>query len=127
MTLELGFLWLAEVLMFSALGCFVRAFQVRRSDPALHQRLGKAGALTVFVGLLAVEVLARGLGWQFPLRSPTVLRIHIWVATVALVVLIALVVTGMRGPRRVHVRLWPLFFPLYVATVVLSLFAFKLW
>jgi len=127
MTLELGFLWFAEAVMFGALLLFVRAFQVRRSDQPLHQRLGKWGASLVITGLVALEVVARGFGWKFPVRSPTVLHVHIAVATAALVTLIALVWTGMRGPRRVHVRLWPLFFPLYVATLVLSLFAFKLW
>ena len=127
MSVELGFLWLAEVLMIGALGLFVRAFQVRRSDRALHQRLGKAGALLVFVGLLAVEVLARGLGWQFPIRSATMLHVHISVASLALLLLIALVWTGIRGPRALHVKLYLLFFPCYVATVVLSFLAFKLW
>lgn len=127
MTLELGFLWFAEVVMFGALLLFARAFQVRRTNQPLHQRLGKWGACLVFAGLVAVEVVARGLGWSFPVRSQTTLHVHIAVASVALVTLIALVWTGMRGPRRVHVRLWPLFFPLYVATIVLSLFAFKLW
>lgn len=127
MTLELGFLWLAEVLMGAALGLFVRAFQVRRTNQPLHQRLGKLGALIVFVGLVAVEVLARGLGWEFPIRSATMLRIHIWVASFALAVLALLVWSGIRGVRRLHVRLYLLFFPLYVATVVLSLCAFRLW
>lgn len=127
MSIELGFLWLAEVLMFGALGLFIAAFRVRRSDPALHQRLGKLGALIVFVGLLAVELVARGLDWEFPVRSATLLKVHILVATAALLVLIVLVFTGIRGPRRLHVRLWPLFFPLFVATNVLSLFAFRLW
>lgn len=127
MSLELAFLWTAEVLMIGALGLFVRAFQVRVSDRALHQRLGKLGALIVFLGLLAVEVLARGLGWEFPVRSAQLLRIHIWVASGALLLLIALVITGIRGPRALHVKLWPVFFPLYVATVVLSLLAFDLW
>jgi hypothetical protein len=127
MTRELAFLWLAELLMLVAFGVFVRAFQVRRSDRALHMRLGKLGALIVFVGLLAVELLARGLGWDFPIRSHRMLQIHIVVASVALVVLIALVVTGMKGPRALHVKLWPLFFPLYAATVALSWFAFDLW
>jgi hypothetical protein len=127
MSIELGFLWLAEVLMFTALGLFIAAFRVRKTDQARHQRLGKVGALIVFTGLLAVELVARGLDWRFPVRSPEALRVHIWVATAALLVLIALVVTGMRGPRRLHVRLWPIFFPLFVATNVLSLFAFRLW
>ncbi len=127
MTLELAFLWFAELLMISALFVFVRAFQVRRRNLALHQRLGKTGALMVLVGLLAVELLARGLRWDFPVRSPELLRIHIWVASFALVSLIALVVTGMRGWKRIHVRLYLVFFPLYVATIVLSLLAFDLW
>lgn len=127
MSLELGFIWFAEVVMFTALYLFVRAFQVRRRDLALHQRLGKSGALLVFVGLLAVEVLARGLGWEFPIRSESMLRIHIWVATLALAVLILLVVSGMKRWRALHIRLYLLFFPLYVATIVLSLFAFDLF
>ena len=127
MSLEQGFLWVAEAVMFVALGCFVRAFQVRRSDRALHMRLGKLGALLVLGGLIAVEVLLRGLGWEFPIRSRTILNVHIAVASVALLVLIALVVTGMRGPARIHVKLYVWFFPLYVATVALSLFAFDLW
>lgn len=127
MTLELAFLWFAEVVMFTALGCFLEAFRVRRSDNRRHQRVAKFGALLVFAGLLAVEVLARGLGWEFPVRSATTLRVHIWVASVALLLLVLLVWTGMRGPKSLHVRLWVFFFPLYVATVVLSLFAFELW
>ncbi len=127
MTLELGFLWFAEAVMLAALGCFVQAFRVRRSDQPRHQRLGKTGALLVIVGLIAVEVLARGLGWHFPVRSALMLHIHIGVASAALAVLIALVVTGMRGPKALHVRLYLFFFPLYLATVVLSFFAFRLW
>ena len=127
MTREQAFLWAAEALMFVALVCFVGAFQVRESDRALHMKLGKLGALIVFAGLIAVEVLLRVAGWDFPVRSRTMLHVHIVVASVALVVLIALVWTGMKGPRAVHVKLWPLFFPLYVATVVLSLLAFDLF
>lgn len=127
MTLEQGFLWVAEAVMFVALGCFVRGFQVRRSDRALHMKLGKLGALLVLFGLIAVEVVLRGMGWEFPIRSRTMLQIHIAVASVALLVLIALVVTGMRGPARLHVKLYAVFFPTYVATIALSLFAFELW
>jgi len=127
MTRELAFLWVAEILMLVALGCFVRAFQVRISNRALHMRLGKLGALIVFVGLLAVELLLRVAGWQFPIRSRTMLHVHIVVASVALAVLVALVWTGIKGPRALHVKLWPLFFPLYIGTVALSVVAFELW
>lgn len=126
MSLELAFLWVAEAVMFAALGCFFLGFRARRTDLERHKRLGKLGALLVLAGLLAVELVARVLGWEFPVRSEAVLRVHIRVASVALAVLIALVWTGMRGPRRVHVKLYLFFFPLYVATLVLSLLAFDL-
>jgi hypothetical protein len=127
MTLEQGFLCFAELLMLAALALFVKGFRVRRSDNALHQKLGKTGALMVFVGLVAVEVLMRVFGWHFPVRDQTLLAVHITVASLALALLIALAVTGMRGPRSVHVRLWIFFFPLYAATVVTSVLAFRLW
>ena len=127
MTIERAFLWFAEAVMLVALVCFVQGFRVRVSDRALHMRLGKIGAALVFAGLLAVEVMMRGVGWHFPIRSHPMLHVHIVVASFALAVLVALVWTGMKGPRRVHVKLWPFFFPLYVATVVLSLLAFDLW
>ena len=127
MTLELAFLWFAEVVMLAALGCFVRGFSVRKSDRALHMKMGKLGALLVFTGLIAVEVLLRGMGWHFPIRSRTMLHVHITVASFALLFLVALVVTGMKGPARVHVKLYLFFFPLYVATIVLSACAFRLW
>jgi hypothetical protein len=124
MGLELAFLWVAEAVMFAALGCFVLGFRARRTDLERHKRLGKLGALLVLAALLAVELVARVLRWEIPVRSEAILRVHIRVATVALAVLIALVWTGMRGPRRVHVKLYLFFFPLYVATLVLSLLAF---
>lgn len=127
MTIERGFLWIAEAVMLAALILFVRGFSVRKSDRALHMKLGKLGALLVFVGLIAVEVVSRGMGWQFPIRSRTVLHAHITVASFALLFLVGLVVTGMKGPARIHVRLWLLFFPLYLATIVLSACAFRLW
>lgn len=127
MTIERAFLWFAEAVMLVALVLFVRGFTVRKSDRALHMKLGKTGALLVFVGLIAVEVLLRGMGWHFPVRSHAMLHAHITVASLALLFLIGLVVTGMKGPARVHVRLWLFFFPLYVATIVLSACAFELW
>jgi hypothetical protein len=90
-------------------------------------RLGKLGALLVFAGLIAVEFCVRVLRWNFPIRSRPLLHVHIAVASVALAVLIAIVVTGIKGPRRVHVKLFWLFFPLYTATIVLSAMAFELW
>ena len=138
MGLERAFLWFAELVMLAALLCFVQGFRVRESDRALHMRLGKLGALLVFAGLVAVEVLQRGLHWQFPIRSPELLRVHILVASGALLVLVVLVATGLSlrggGPtvartrrRALHVKLYLLFFPLYVATIVLSFCAFRLW
>jgi len=127
MTIEFAFLWFAEAVMLTALVLFARGFSVRKSDRALHMKLGKLGALLVFVGLIAVEVVLRGLGWHFPIRSRTMLHVHITVASFALLFLVGLVVTGMKGPARLHVKLWLLFFPLYVATIVLSACAFRLW
>ena len=127
MTIEQGFLWFAELVMLAALGCFVQGFRVRKSDNPLHQKLGKLGALLVIVGLVAVEVFLRGLGWKFPVRDATTLRVHIAVASGALAVLLALVFTGMKGPKKLHVKLYVLFFPLYLATVVTSVLAFRLW
>jgi hypothetical protein len=127
MTIELAFLWFAELVMVAALALFVRGFAARRSDRALHMKLGKLGALLVCVGLIAVEVLLRGMGWKFPVRSTTMLHVHITVASFALLFLVGLVATGMKGPARVHVKLYLFFFPLYVATIVLSGFAFRLW
>jgi hypothetical protein len=127
MTRELGFMWVAELLMLLALAIFLRAFIVRRSDRELHMRLGKLGATIVFVGLLVLEALIRGFGWSFPVRSSRMLTIHVIVASCALALLIGLVITGMKGPRAVHVKLWPFFLPLYTASIVLSWFAFALW
>jgi hypothetical protein len=127
MTREQLVLWAAEAVMLLALGCFVRGFRVRRSDRALHMRLGKLGALLVLGGLVAIELLLRGCGWEFPIRSRRMLLAHVSVATGALLVLIALVATGLFGPRAVHVKLYLFFFPLYLSTLVLSLFAFRLW
>jgi hypothetical protein len=127
MSLERAFLWIAELVMLAALGCFIAGFRVRKTDLARHMRLGKLGAWLVFVGLVAVELVARVLRWTIPIRSPQMLTIHITVASVALLVLILLVWTGMRGPKSLHVRLYLFFFPLYVATIVLSFFAFSLW
>jgi hypothetical protein len=127
MTIEQGFLWFAELVMLVALGCFVQGFRVRKTNNALHQKLGKSGALLVIVGLVAVEVLLRGLGWKFPVRDVKTLHVHIAVASGALAVLLALVFTGMRGPKKLHVKLYLLFFPLYLATVVTSVLAFRLW
>jgi len=132
MTIERAFLWFAEGVMLAAFACFVQGFRVRKTDRALHMRLGKLGALLVFAGLIAVEVLLRVFGWKFPIRDLefwgwSALAWHIAVATVALLLLIALVWTGIRGPRALHVKLYPFFFPLFAATIVLSFVAFELW
>lgn len=127
MTIERAFLWLAEVLMFSAFFCFIAGFRARKSDRARHMRMGKLGATLVFIGLVAVEVLHRGLHWEFPIRSRTILHVHIAVSFAALVALTALAWTGMRGPKRLHVKLYLFFFPLFTASLVLSLAAFELW
>lgn len=127
MTREQAFLWLAELLMFLAGFCFVRAFAVRRSDNAAHQKWGKAGAVVVVAALVVLEILMRGFGWAFPVRSAPMLHAHIAVASLSLLLIVALAVTGKMRIRSVHVRLYLLFFPSYVATLVLSFLAFELW
>ncbi len=125
--LELGFLWLAEVLMLAGYICFWMAFAVRKTDRARHMFLGKLGAAIVVAGLIAVEVVTRVLGWEFPVRSHEWLRWHIGVACVALLLLVTVVVTGITRQRSIHVRLYPVFLPTFGLTILLSLFAFRLW
>jgi hypothetical protein len=127
MSLELGFLWLAEVLMVFALGCFVNAFRLRRRDLARHMFWGKTGAYTVFAGLVAVELVIRVLKWEMPVRSETALHWHIGVASLAALLLVVLLATGLTRRRALHVRLYPVFLPAYALTVLLSFFAFRLW
>ena len=127
MTKEQWFLWLAESLMALALVCFVLGFRHRRSNLARHRRLGTWGAGIVFLALLVLEYLMRVRGWEFPVRSQHLLQWHIATASVALVTLVGLAITGFLRIRSVHVRLYVVFFPAYVATLVLSLFAFRLW
>jgi hypothetical protein len=125
MTLEMGFLWLAELLMIGALGCFVVAFRWRKRNLARHRSWAATGIAIVFGGLLVLEVLMRGLGWQMPVRDRDALHAHLVVATISTVVLIALGITGALRIRSIHVKLYWLFFPSFVATIVLSWFAFQ--
>lgn len=127
MTREQGVLWLAEGVMFFALFCFLRGFSLRRTALARHMWYGKLGAACVVAGLLVIEALMRGLGWEFPIRSPVMLRWHITVSVVAFLLLLLLVYTGVRRIRRIHVRLYLFFFPAYLGSLVLSFCAFRLW
>jgi uncharacterized membrane protein len=127
MTIEIGFLWVAQLIMIGALVCFLRAFALRKIDLSRHMFWGKLGALLVLAGLLAVELAIRVLGWEFPQRSTTAFHLHLAAASGATVLLIAIVITGLRRQRNIHIRLYPFFLPLYTATIVLSWFAFQLW
>ncbi len=126
MTPAQGFLWVAEGLMFFALGCFVRGFRVRKTNLPLHMFLGKLGAFTVLSALLVLEVLMRGLDWEFPVRDHVFLRCHLTAASIALATLLLLLFTGITRRRRVHIRLYWVFFPSYALTLLFSLLAFDL-
>lgn len=127
MTPEIGFLWLAEIIMTVALGCFFAAFRVRKTDRARHMLLGKTGAYLVFAGLLALEFVVRVLGWHLPRRSEFLFHCHLVTASLSFALLLALLVTGVQRRRALHVYLYIPFLPLFTAAVVLSWFAFQLW
>ena len=127
MTIQTAFLWLAELLMVFALGCFLQAFRLRKIDLDRHRFWGKAGAYVVFAGLLAVELVTRVLVWEMPRRSDTAFSWHLITASGALVLLVLLLITGLRRIRTIHIRLYLFFLPLFTAAVILSFFAFRLW
>ena len=127
MSREQAVLWLAEAVMFTAQFCFLRAFWLRKRDNRRHQQWGKRGAACVLLGLLTLEILMRGAGWEFPVRSETMLRWHVGISIGSFLLLVLMVVTGMVRIRRVHVRLYLLFLPCFAASIVTSFFAFQLW
>jgi len=127
MTKEQALLWVAEAGMFTALGCFVRGWTLRIKDNARHQRLGRTGGWIVIGVLVVLEVLLRRLGWEFPVRSHPALYAHVTVASVAFTLLIVMWVSGARRARAVHVATHGWFLLAFTTSVVLSLFAFRLW
>ena len=124
--MELSFLWLAELLFVVAYACFLRAFALRRETDR-HRGWALVGAGLIVASLVVLEVVKRGLGWEFPIRSRAALRWHISCASFTLLLLVVQVWTGITRRRAIHVRLWPVFLGAFAATIVLSLVAFRLW
>ena len=124
--MEVAFLWLAELLFIVALAMFMKAWSLRRTTRE-HRRWAITGAALVFVSLVVLEIVKRGLGWEFPIRSRTMLGWHIGSAATSLVLLLTQILTGIFRWRRVHRCSGPLFLLCFTSTVVLSFFAFRLW
>lgn len=108
--------------MAVAVGCFVRAFVLRKVTPR-HVRWAVAGAVVDLVGTVCVLVTHRGLGWTVPAHDPTVAAVHRACAYAATALL---VVQAVGGARRwpLHRRLGAPFLALYVVTYALAVVAY---
>jgi Kef-type K+ transport system membrane component KefB len=110
------------VVMAVALGCFWAAFRYRKTLRT-HKRLGIAGVVVDLAGTVAVVVATRGLGWHVPAHDANVATAHRALAYVATALVLLVGATGAaRHP--IHVRLWPVFLPVYTATYVLAFWAY---
>ena len=105
--------------MGAALGCFWRAFFVRRFTP-IHKRWGITGVALDLGGTAAVLVAGKILGWHVDERSH---EIVLWHRGFAYAASAMVVLVGLSGwfRWRIHTRLWPVFLPLYTTTYALAL------
>ncbi len=113
------------VVMAAALGCFVKAYGLRRSTTS-HRKVAILGASIDLVGTLAVVVSARWLGWVVPAAFPTVALVHRVCAYASTLMLAVQVTTGAtRHP--IHRRLGFPFLCLYAVTYGLAVWAYAPW
>ena len=110
------------VVMGAALACFWAAF-LRRKTVRVHKRFGIAGASIDLLGTAVVIVVTRGLGWHVPAHDAGVALAHRTLAYVATGLVLLVATTGIRRDR-IHVRLWPVFLPVYTVTYLLAVWAY---
>jgi hypothetical protein len=108
--------------MGAALGCFLRAFAMRKTTP-IHKRWGVTGVLLDLFGTAVVLVLHRGFGWSMAPRDRTLVLWHRGFAYVASAMVLFVAFTGWRRIP-IHKRLWPVFLPLYATTLGLAIAAY---
>jgi len=110
------------VVMGAAVGCFLRAFALRRETPR-HIRWAVAGLVIDVAGTIVVLVTQRGLDWAVEARFPQVAVVHRVFAYVATVLLFVQAYSGAtRKPW--HKYGWPVFLPVYVAAYLLAVWAY---
>lgn len=115
--------WTYSAVMVAALACFIEAFRARRTLKR-HKRMAGLGVILTLGGIAVVLLVTYLFGWRVPKRYPDIVRIHRALAVGAAVLV---VVTAWTGWRRVrwHKRLYVVFFPLYIATIVTALIGYK--
>lgn len=108
--------------MGAALACFWAAF-ARRKTLRVHKALGVAGALIDLAGTAAVIVTSRVLGWHVPAHHEGVATAHRALAYLATALVLLVAITGARR-HPLHVRLWPVFLPVYTTTYLLAVWTY---
>jgi len=111
------------VVMLAGLGCFLQAFRTRHVT-AVHRRWGLAGAALSLGGIAVVLLATYLLGWRVEQRLPEVVFWHRRVALVTVFLLILTALTGMLR-MRLHRRLYWLFLPLYVLTLLSAAIGYR--
>jgi hypothetical protein len=106
------------LVMGAAYACFLRAFAVRKNTPR-HVRWAVTGLVLDVAGTLVVLLVHRVLGVAAHVHDADVVRWHRGFAYVTTAMLLFVAWSGWRR-RPVHVRMWPVFLPLYGVTLALA-------
>jgi len=111
--------------MGAALGCFIQAWRRRHRTP-VHRRWGIAGTCLSLGGIVVVLLGAWLGGWRVPERLPEVVLFHRRVAYLATALLLLTAVTGqLRIP--IHKKLYLIFLPTYVITLLTAAIGYRPW
>ena len=117
----LYFLYLT--VMAAGLGCFLQAFRHRRTTP-VHKRWALFGTALSLGGIAVVLLGAEFLGWRVEARYPEVVAVHRKIALAATALLILTAVTGALR-MGLHKRLYIVFLPVYVASLVTAMIGYR--
>lgn len=115
--------WTYSLVMAIALLAFLQAFRVRK-QLARHKRAAGLGVVLTFTGIIVVLVVTYLFDIRVPQRSPDIVRIHRTLAILAAAMTAVMAFTGWRRIK-IHTRLWPLFFGLYIATLATALIGYQ--
>lgn len=109
--------------MLASVVCFIQAYRRRFVTP-IHKRWAVTGMALTIGGIVVVLVVTYAFGWRVDHRYPVVVRIHRLLALGATALVLFIGYTGWRRSP-IHKRLYVVFFPLYVATVLTALIGYR--
>jgi len=111
------------VVMTGGLACFFQAYRTRLVTP-LHKRWGIAGTAISLGGIGVVLLATYAWGWRVEQRLPEVVLWHRRLALLSSALLVLTALTGMLRIR-IHTRLYVVFLPLYVASLLTAAIGYR--